>query len=395
MESTVATPAATTLPITLDHVTAAFAQIPDPRRRASVRYPLSAVLALAVSAILCARTSVLAMAEWGGQQSEQVLEDLGFPEPCTPCQSTLQRLFCRLDAAALSQALQQYFGAEPGGQTRARGSEGIALDGKAQRGRLQYEPDGTPVHALVAFCQERGVVLAQEPITQGHDKREAELTVAPTLIARIDWHGRVLTGDALFCQRTLCQQVLDAGGDYLVLVKANQHRLFNDLRACFALPLDLLDRRDTCTVDQGHGRTAETRTLIATTDLVGYLDWPGHAQVFQVTRVWGEHGQWHEQIRYGITSLPPEIGTAQQLLALKRGHWRIENQGHRSKDVNLGEDASLVHTAQGPTICAMLRDAAISLLRAAGHTHIAARLRYHSQTPQAAVALLLSSPPHA
>lgn len=65
MESTVATPAPATLPVTLDHVAAAFAQIPDPRRRASVHYPLPAVLALAVSAILCARTSVLAIAESG------------------------------------------------------------------------------------------------------------------------------------------------------------------------------------------------------------------------------------------------------------------------------------------------------------------------------------------
>lgn len=71
------------------------------------------------------------------------------------------------------------------------------------------------MHALSAFCHDRGVVLAHEPIAAaaGRDKGEAQLTVAPTLLTRIDWPGRVLTGDALFCQRTLCRQVRAAGGD--------------------------------------------------------------------------------------------------------------------------------------------------------------------------------------
>jgi len=392
MESTTPSEPTTFCPVTVSSLAATFAQVPDPRRQASVQYPLPAVLALAVSAMLCARTSVLAMAEWGAQQSVDLLTSLGFPAGRTPCQSTLQRVFCRLDTTALSVACQQYFKeATP----RQRGAEGVAIDGKSQRGRLQYEPSGSPVHALVAFCHERGVVLAQEPIDRGTDKAAAELAVAPILLHRLEWQGRVLTADALHCQRQLCAQVLAAGGDYLLLVKANQGRLFTDLGSCFAPPLDLVDRREAQTLDQGHGRTAESRTLIATTDLVGYLDWPGHAQVFQLTRIWWKHGTRHEQVRYGITSLPPAIGTAQRVLVLKRGHWTIENRGHRSKDVNFGEDASLVHVGHGPTVCAMLRDAALSLLRAAGTTQIAARLRRHSQLPQEAVDLLFHPVTHA
>lgn len=392
MECTAPSVRPSTVPVDPASLVAAFASVPDPRRQASVQYPLPAVLGLAVCAILCARTSVLAMAEWGSQQAPDLLAALGFPGGRTPCQSTLHRLLRRLDPAALSAACQQCFAAAP---PQDRGADGIAIDGKAQRGRLQYESAGSPVHALVAVDHERGVVLAQEPITQGTDKAEAELTVAPILIGRLDWHGRVLTGDALHCQRHLCEQILAAGGDYLLVVKANQHRLLEDLERCFAPPLDLVDRRVAVTLDQGHGRTAERRTLRATTDLVGYLEWPGHAQVFQLTRVWTEHGTRHEQVCYGVTSLPPEIGTAERLLALKRGHWGIENRAHRTKDVTFGEDASLVHAGAGPTICAMLRDAAVSLLRAAGITQIAVQLRRHSQHPHEALVLLLTPPTRA
>ena len=33
-------------------------------------------------------------------------------------------------------------------------------------------------------------------------------------------------------------------------------------------------------------------------------------------------------MRYGITSLPPQIADADRLLELKRGHWQIENSDH-------------------------------------------------------------------
>jgi predicted transposase YbfD/YdcC len=385
-------------PVPPPSLAAAFTTVPDPRRAASVTYPLAAVLALAVAAILANHHSVLAIAEWGARQRRDLLTQLGFPDGRTPCQSTLQRLFRRLDPDAISAALSAHFAPSVTPDPTARGSQGVAIDGKAQRGRLHYQTGGCPVHALTAFSHDDGVVVAQEPIECGATKREGELTVAPVLLARLDWRGRVLTGDALFCQRHLCQQVLAAGGDYLLLVKENQPTLYQDIALLFdppgaVRPPALDDRREARTVERGHGRQDEVRHLIASTDLRGYLDWPGAAQVFRVERTWREHGQPKRQVRYGVTSLPPQVGTADRLLALKRGHWRIENRLHRSKDVTLGEDASLVHLGQGPTVVAMLRDAALSLLHRAGVGTIAARLRHLSQHPDQAVALVCTPPP--
>lgn len=376
---------------------AVFTQVPDPRRQASVTYPLAALLSLVVAALLADQTSLLAVAEWGRRQGRAVLAALGFPSGITPCQSTLQRLVCRLDPDALSAALSTHFAADAAPDPTQRGAQGVAIDGKAQRGRLQYEPGRCPIHALTAFTHDRHLVLAQEPIERGADKSEGELTVAPALLARLDWRGRVLTGDAQFCQRTLCQQVLTAGGDYLLVVKENQPTLLGDIALLFdppgtVRPPALDDRREARTVETGHGRRHEVRHLVASTDLTGYLDWPGAAQVFRVERTWQEQGQPKRQVRYGLTSLPPEVGSAARLLALKRGHWTIENRLHRTKDVTLGEDASLVHVGQGPTVLAMLRDAAVSLLHRAGVRAIAARLRQHSQYPEPVIPLVCHPP---
>lgn len=381
--------------VTPSGLLAALACVPDPRRRQGVRFALSAIVALAVAAILSNHLSILAIAEWGANQSQDLLRGLGFPNGVTPHQSTIQRLFAKIDPDHLSVALSEYFAAiTPSAAERPRGSQGVAIDGKAQRGRLSFDSSGCPVHALNAFLHDYGIVLASEPIeNKGQtEKAEAELTVAPALIKRIDWQGRVMTADALLCQRKLCQDVLDARGDYLLTVKENQPTIYQDIRLLFdppfnRLPLD--DRREIKTVDQGHGRHQDTRWLIASTDLVGYTDWPGLAQVFRVERTWQEQGKTKQEVQYGITSLPPIVADAARLLALRRGHWQIENGLHHVKDVTLGEDRSLIHLGKGPSVMAMLRDTTLNLLRHSGYRAIARRLRFHSRHPEHAVALIM------
>lgn len=386
----------TPLTVCPSSLAAAFSQVSDPRRVASIRYPLAAILAMTVAAVLSGQQSVLAISEWAARQPATMLASLGFSGVETPRQPTLQRLFVKLDTQQLSRVLSDVTGpvAIPDEPTL----DGVAIDGKAQRGRLRFGSGGCPVHALSAVCHRTGLVLAHEPVemTSSTDRAEAELTVAPELIARIDWQNRVLTGDALYCQRTLCQQVLAAGGDYLLAVKQNQPQLFADIQLLFDPPatlhaLPLQDRRQAETIDYGHGRTRERRKLTASTDLAGYLDWPGHAQVLRIERTWQHHDQPHRAVGYAITSLSPDRADADRVLTLKRGHWTIENRLHRCKDVNLGEDASLIHTGAGPQVMTLVRDAAIDVLHAAGVRQIAARLRRHAHHPEEAVALVLGS----
>ena len=188
------------------------------------------------------------------------------------------------------------------------------------------------------------------------------------------------------------------GGDYLLLVKENQPALRHAIALLFDPPgdldpLPLLDRREAHTVERGHGRTDARRHLVASTDLTSYLDWPGLAQVVRLERTWRQAGADHRAVPYGITSLPPARADPARLLALRRGHWTIENRVHRHKDVAFCEEASLVHLGQGPTVLALLPDAALHALHQAGVRQVAARLRLHAQHPEQAVALVVNPPP--
>src|SRR6266571_955425 len=87
------------------NLVAAFARVPDPRRPHGRRFPLAAILTLAIAALLSNHLSILAIAQWGKRQSPAILAALGFPDGVTPHQTTLQRLFRKLDPLPLACAL--------------------------------------------------------------------------------------------------------------------------------------------------------------------------------------------------------------------------------------------------------------------------------------------------
>ena len=193
--------------------------------------------------------------------------------------------------------------------------------------------------------------------------------------------------------------MVEAGGDYLFIVKKNQPTLLQDSVQVFTpltqeetarsgvhtvQPLVIHSHR---TIEKGHGRIEE-RVIRVSSELQGYHDWPYLAQVFELTRTWTRKGVTKQQVRYGVTSLPEQLSSAAHLAALKRGHWQVENGLHYVKDVTLGEDACQTHVGYGADILAMLRNTAITLIRRAGHRDIAARLRRYSGCPLEALALI-------
>ena len=138
----------------------------------------------------------------------------------------------------------------------------------------------------------------------GERPGEGELTAAQALTRELlPVAGNTLTGDALYCQRDYCQQIRDAGGDYLVIVKKNQRELYDDIALAFAVPVAEDDcYRKTATCHQ-HGDRWEIRELAATDELNDYLNWPDVGQVCRITRRTLRRDQATGEARYVITSL--------------------------------------------------------------------------------------------
>lgn len=91
---------------------------------------------------------------------------------------------------------------------------------------------------------------------------------------------------------------------------------------------------------------------------------------------------------YAITSLPAEQTRPAQLADWARGHWAIENSMHWMRDVTYAEDHSQVRTGSGPQVMAALRNFAISLIRMASASNIAAGLRHIARRPSRSLTML-------
>ena len=356
----------------LDELLPYLAAVPDPRHRRGCRYPLPPLLALALVAKLANHADLTALAHWARLRAAELTAWLGLPRATMPHPTTWTRLFAALDVSALERQVAAFFTHHATRLAPQRGVQ-LTLDGKTLRGTIATGST-QGVHLVAAYLPSVGCVLAQLAVT----RKANELTVAPTLLAQLDLHGRVVTGDALFAQRNLSAQIVAAGGDYLWTVKANQPGLLDEIRWLFA-PLQAgeqasdWDWRTARTVTSGHGRIVERR-LVVSGALAGSSDWPGLAQVFQLTvrRTDKRQRRTTETVRYGVTSLSAAVAGPVQLLRLVRGHWGIEGGLHQRRDVTLGEDASQVRTGHAPQVLACLNNVVIGLMSLQGGRNLAA-----------------------
>ena len=106
------------------------------------------------------------------------------------------------------------------------------------------------------------------------ERHQSELAMAGSLLETLVVTDRVVTGDALYCQRWLCEQVVSEGGDYLLIVKSNQKRLYEDIELCFDGSV-VGETYGYAETEESHGGRQECRRLRATDILKTYPDWPG------------------------------------------------------------------------------------------------------------------------
>jgi predicted transposase YbfD/YdcC len=207
----------------------------------------------------------------------------------------------------------------------------------------------------------------------------------PLLDQLDDLRDTVVTLDALHCQRDHVTYLAERGAHWIVTVKANQPSLHAELAA---LPWQAVPQA-TRHADRGHGRR-EIRTLKILTVATG-IGFPHAAQALQIRRRrrrLDQPNRFTTETVYAITDLRVQQARPAELAAWIRGHWSIENKLHWVRDVTYDEDRSQIRTRSGPQVMAVLRNAAIGILRLTGVANIAAANRHHARDSTRPLALL-------
>jgi hypothetical protein len=214
---------------TTDGLLAAFARLTDPRHPRGVRHPFAGLLALTFLGLLCRQADFASIARWARRHWDRLREPLGFTRRYAPHATTLSRAAARYSVTEFRAALAEWLAVALGD-----GDLAAAVDGKTSK--QARDGRGDPIHMLNVFAHGAKLCLADWPVGDGKATEPEVLKAHLDELLAAYPALRVLTGDALFCQRPLARAIVTAGRDYVLAVKDNQPDLHEATRTAFAEP---------------------------------------------------------------------------------------------------------------------------------------------------------------
>lgn len=373
--------------------------VTDGRQRRGRRYEAAVVLTVMLLAKMAGVHELSAIAQWVRLRLAWLQSLL--PLPQGPCANTYryvcEHIDCRELNAKLAAFFQQHTVPPPAPAISAPAISApaplrhLACDGKELRGTHRYrEKTIQSAQAMLGvYDVTSGVMHAVEPIAgKGH-----EPAAVLRWLEQANLSNTVLSLDALHTQSELCQMIRGRHGHYLLVIKANQPSLLEDIRTFFAAPPHPLHPEGAAqSVDGGHGRR-EVRTIRTSTALNELLAdrWQDVAQVFQLVRTVTRRSTTRTEVAYGITSLPQALAAPPRLLRLVRDHWRIENRSHWRRDATLREDSVKLASKPAALVIAVLNSAITALLDRLGVRNLRAAMRTFAAHPEQAFALIRST----
>ena len=334
-----------------------FADLRDPRVVGRSDHRLTDIVLIAICGTIAGADDFVALANFAVAKQDWLRDRLGLQLPAgIPAHDTLNRVF----SAIRPEALHECFAAWVAFASERLKVKQIAIDGKALRGSRTGACRALTI--VSAWATEAGLTLAQ---VRAADKSN-EITAIPALLELLDISGALVTIDAAGCQKEIAAQVVTQGGDYLLAVKENQRRLFEDIDrlALAALETDYAGLSQYQTMETGHGRE-ELRCCFVLTELDTIRDrdlWTKLKSVVCVVSSRTLQGKTSDEVRYYISS---KSAGAKTFLRAVRGHWSIENPCHWVLDVAFREDDHRLRAGHAPENLALIRKMALAMLKKA------------------------------
>lgn len=337
-----------------------FGELEDPRIERTKLHKLLDILVIAICAVIAGADNWEDVEEFGKARAEWLKTFLELSNGI-PSHDTFNRVFARLKADQFRTCFIEW--------VKAVGeiidTQVVAIDGKILRGSDDKGIGKAAIDMVSAWATANHLVLGQFKV----DEKSNEITAIPQLLDVLEIAGCIVTIDAIGCQTNIAEKIIDREAEYVLALKDNQGRLYEDVIRLFddleasqykAYSFDYHQ-----TINKGHGRI-ETRQCWTISDpivlqhLRGVENWKKLATVSRIRsqRKIGEEESSSED-RYHIASCS---GAAQVLTAV-RSHWGIENQLHWVLDIAFDEDRCRVRKDHGAENFALLRHIALNLLK--------------------------------
>jgi predicted transposase YbfD/YdcC len=339
----------------LDHLGA----IKDTRQACKVAYPLREVLFLVVCGTIASGDDYDDIVDWGEAHLEFLrrFSEFHYGIPCVDwLRTVMNRIDPDLFKACFSSWVAECWPGKP---------DLVAIDGKTSRRSHDRKRGQKALHLVSAFATSNRLVLGQEAV----EEKSNEITAIPALVERLDLAGALVSIDAMGCNPTIAQSILDAKADYLLAVKDNQPTLHADIESYFdTSPASEVERHPT--LGKEHGRL-EIRAHSVSHAVDWYASersYPGAPRFPKLVTIGMvesriERGEKIETERRSYIS--SRALSAEAFADAVRSHWAIENNLHWTLDVTFHEDQSRLRAGHGAKNMAIVRHFALNLVRQA------------------------------
>ena len=208
----------------------------------------------------------------------------------------------------------------------------IAIDGKTICSTDKLTEDGSILHIASAIVSEYGIVMGSQECAT----KTGEIAAFRELINMLEIEGAIVVADALHCNHKSAEAVVDAGADYLFVIKDNVPKLKADIELYIQE-----ETVETFTTTEKNGGRIEKRTAY-TTCHVEWLDGRKHYEnlscIGAIHRQFEKAGRISSEWHYYISS---KALTPKELLTHARLEWGVEAM-HWLLDVHFSEDKTRV-----------------------------------------------------
>ncbi len=330
-----------------------FGIIEDPRCEVNVVHPLVDILKLVMVAILCGMDELDKIIDYGENKREFLKRE--FNIKLIPSKPTLTRVLATINPKWLSLSVVCILNT----LIKNKPTQ-IMLDGKAIKSTDAIRTIETMMNIVTAYT-DTGICLGQKTVSN----KSNEIPAVRELIEMLNIEGLVVTTDAMHCQKETAEIIIKNKGDYVLQLKANQGRFYEDVYAMFDDKYMNETDKDCeyevfSTTEKSHGRI-EKRTCYVLNELEFFTDylaeWKGLKKIFAVKREVEKNQEKTTEISCYLSS---KNTTAENLLSYTRKHWEIESM-HHILDVTYDEDRCKLLTQRAQENVNIFRKMGISI----------------------------------
>jgi predicted transposase YbfD/YdcC len=315
-----------------------FSKVQDPRVQDNQKYKFRDLIVAIVCGMICGANNVESIVNYIESKIEWFRDKLGLQQ--APSYKTIWWLLVLIDPEELNKSFTNFIEdirqALRGNQLE--NLELVSIDGKTSKGTARTGIKA--LHIVSAWSSSLQLLLGQVKT----DEKSNEITAIPKLLEIIDLKGKVITIDAMGCQVSIAEKIVQEGGDYILALKGNQETIHEETKGIFKdvdcseknRDIARVEIEEASSVEKGHGRLEERKVRVCRN--VGWIKqigkWKSVKSLIEVFSQRTLNGKVSTEKRYYLSSLEAK---AEEFLKWIRSHWNVESF-HWTLDVAFKND---------------------------------------------------------